>query len=546
MANPYFNAAYYLANNPDLVLAGLTAENVEQHYLQYGAAESVSNPARNPNPWFDASFYLRANPDLIQAGLTPADALAHFANYGVYENRVFSANPGLATANFDAVDYAERYPDVAEAFGIDPEEELTDVQVGQLMGHFLAYGVYEGRTSGNAAFDNAAKSAVIHVVGEDVVIGTVINDTFLWDQTNMGSTFTPSVNGLAGDDTILFRALDGTVTLTAANLEHVKVEALAGDSDVTVVGKGVKSVSVDTVGADANVYNFNYTGDLVETFVVEGTGAVVATFGESADGEADALALTLDLDGSFTIDADDDAGIENLALTVTEDGNNVGAFVNVGQVSGDALTVSIASEASEIFVEINGELDAEEEGTTVTIDASAANGVAIDVVITVDIDDDVIQVGSSGRDILAATDAIDTLIGGAGKDVFEFDAGAAIVRYDDDGDIVGVDTVLDFDAGDAIAYTITVHDDEELSVGSITEGVLVFNHGYTHGKTLTDIVKDLLAEDDLVDAETIVFEFGTDTFVYTQADDLDGIGLIQLAGVSAADLALSNTGITFA
>ena len=39
MANPYFNAAYYLANNQDLVIAGITEATAEQHYDAYGAAE---------------------------------------------------------------------------------------------------------------------------------------------------------------------------------------------------------------------------------------------------------------------------------------------------------------------------------------------------------------------------------------------------------------------------------------------------------------------------------------------------------------------------
>src|SRR5690554_495713 len=140
MANPYFNAAYYLAHNQDLVIAGYTEANAEEHYNEFGAGEG-----RAPNSWFDSQAYLLANSDLITGGITKATALQHFADYGVYEGRVFNNNPALDPANFPASGYAEANEDVAEAFGIEDPANLTPEQEANLLSHFLIYGLKEGR-----------------------------------------------------------------------------------------------------------------------------------------------------------------------------------------------------------------------------------------------------------------------------------------------------------------------------------------------------------------------------------------------------------------
>lgn len=552
MANPYFNAAYYLANNPDLVLAGLTEENVEQHYLQYGAAESVRNPARNPNPWFDAGFYLRANPDLIAAGLTPADALAHFANYGVTEGRVFSPNPAMDPAAFDAVDYATRYPDVAEAFDIDPEEELTVAQEGQLMGHFLAYGVHEGRTAEPASFNNAANSAVIPVLEGEVTLGTIGDDNFGWSNTTWFNE--AAINGLAGNDTLTIRSVDSwgafDLEVTATSLENINIEALDGNSTLTVHGAGVQNVAVDTNAVDGagGAFTFNYVGDLVESFQTAGVGVVTAEFDGSADGEEDALELTSELGGSFVVDATEGDGIESLTLNVLEEGTGNTVTVNVGSVEGESLSITINSDVEEFTVNLQG-VDAGDL-ETVTLDASGANGIQFVVAAgLVAATVDVTQIGSDGRDVLSAYAGIDTLTGNAGDDEFIFTSAAASI---DDGELDGIDTITDFEAGDVISYVLTVQgpgvlNDGVEDIGTVNAaGVLTFKHGFTTGRTLEDIIIALEA----ANSDAVAFKFGVDTYVFTSAtvagSDITDADLIKLAGVNAADLELAATGVSFA
>ena len=82
---PWFDAGWYLAQNPDVAAAG--ADPFE-HYLTSGTAE-----ARTPRPdatilrgsqLFDGNFYLIAGPDVRETGRDPLD---HFCTDGWHEGR---------------------------------------------------------------------------------------------------------------------------------------------------------------------------------------------------------------------------------------------------------------------------------------------------------------------------------------------------------------------------------------------------------------------------------------------------------------------------
>ena len=102
---PDFDAAFYLARNPDVAAAGV---NPLQHYLQYGWKEG-----RDPNAYFSTSYYLGQNPDVAAAGMNP---LEHFEIYGWHEGR----DPG---PNFSLSKYLAANPDV-KAAGTDPLQQF--------------------------------------------------------------------------------------------------------------------------------------------------------------------------------------------------------------------------------------------------------------------------------------------------------------------------------------------------------------------------------------------------------------------------------------
>lgn len=149
IGDPLFNSAYYLANNPDIVAAGV---DPYQHFMFYGGGEG-----RNPDFLFDAAYYLSQNPDVAAAGVNP---LTHFEQYGWREGR----DPSLL---FSVSRYLAANPDV-KAVGIDP------------LLHYLQYGQNEGRTA--------------FLTGGAVAADTLVNPAFYDRQ--LGATIVPV--GLAG------------------------------------------------------------------------------------------------------------------------------------------------------------------------------------------------------------------------------------------------------------------------------------------------------------------------------------------------------------
>ena len=75
--NSYFDAAGYLAHNPDVAAA---RADPFQHYETSGWKEG-----RNPSTLFDTSSYLAANPDVAAAHINPLD---HFLTNGIHEGRM--------------------------------------------------------------------------------------------------------------------------------------------------------------------------------------------------------------------------------------------------------------------------------------------------------------------------------------------------------------------------------------------------------------------------------------------------------------------------
>ncbi len=109
-----FDAAYYLATNPDVAAAGVDALT---HYQNFGWREG-----RAPDRMFDPKAYLAANPDVAAAGMEP---LTHYHLSGWREGRA-------ASPSFDTAAYLRANPDIAAA-GVDP------------LAHYLALGYFEGR-----------------------------------------------------------------------------------------------------------------------------------------------------------------------------------------------------------------------------------------------------------------------------------------------------------------------------------------------------------------------------------------------------------------
>lgn len=551
MANPYFNAAYYLANNDDLVINGVTEETAELHYDLHGAAEG-----RAPNSWFDAKAYLLASDDLIPNGVTLANAFQHFALYGINEGRVFNNNPALDPANFPASDYATANEDVAEALGITDADDLTAEQEIALMSHYLAHGIKEGR-EGAGAFGEAAEVAPIAVEPPAVAVGTAGNDTFEWDVD--AAQTTASVNGLAGNDTLEITTSDD-ITLNLSSVENISVTADA-DVDVDVNGAGVQTLKVE---ADTGT-TVTYTGAKVNSVSLVAGAADLILSGVS--GKTDALDVTWGEDAEgLTL-----SGIEQVKIAVGDKASDVA--IAADDVNGDALVFTLTGGKADVAVsaDFGSENSADLATVTVnaasfagdlTVDLSVADLINVDAVVTTGAGDDEITTGTiagktatvdagAGNDRINASEGVDIITGGAGEDTFVFGTGTAVLVADVDG-VAAFDTITDFKAADAgvtVDDLATVANGALAGIGDVVDGVVAFQTGFLAGKDLTDVLEAL--DNALADGNGLAFDFEGNAYVYVSAGaagavDLEGDSLIQLTGVSADDLTVAVGSVTFA
>lgn len=144
MANPFFNAKYYLEKNADVAAAvSDDADLAEQHYFLHGASEALNDGlvARQPAPWFDIEFYANSREDLADV---PAEQLfLHFVLHGMREG--LSPMEGV---EFDADTYLAANEDLVEGLNIADPESLTEDEALLLQQHFFAHGYHEGRDGG--------------------------------------------------------------------------------------------------------------------------------------------------------------------------------------------------------------------------------------------------------------------------------------------------------------------------------------------------------------------------------------------------------------
>lgn len=311
MANPYFNAAYYLTNNPDLFAAGInTAEAAWNHYVQYGAAEALAGgTTRKPAPWFDVKYYLETNSDLAVIGLDPVGLFEHFANYGLKEGRAPAKGMGVTDEQLKA--YAAANEDLRTAFGIENVDEITEAQYEQLAQHFYMRGYEEDRPG--APFD--AGGDVDPDVGEtytlttgiDNFTGTAGNDTFIGGTAQIQAA--DSINGGAGTDTAKLYLDGGDAGLNASNVEIFQLQASGGNAARTFNATNV--TGAEQIWSAGSTQALTITGlkNNVTLGLDKTQSNLNANFVAGAIGAAETLKLVTDSSGTaggrVTVTVDD-------------------------------------------------------------------------------------------------------------------------------------------------------------------------------------------------------------------------------------------------
>lgn len=415
MANPYFNATYYLANNPDLFAAGInTVEGAWAHYVQFGAAEALQGAAsRSPAPWFDIAYYLKSNSDLATAGLTAGQLFEHFINFGIEEGRQPSVDANVNSASLAA--YAAANADLREAFGIEEGAELTPAQELALAQHFYAFGYAEPREGKPAEYEpedpNTGETFTL-TTGIDNFTGTAGNDTFIAGAVGTTSTLNPGdqIDGGAGTDTLKMYDAANAAAFGSAVIKNVEIVENYATSDLNVsANAGVQQVwQMGNTGATTTT-----TASLAQTVGLSGAFSDDATVTfNNATGANDSATIAVKDAAVAATKSVFVAGIEN--LTVQAAGKN-------------ALTTLNANAAKSLTITGEGSVSATVAGTTTLakIDASGnTGGVTLSVANTAVAAAGIAITGGTGNDSISLTGTAvkSTVDLGAGDDTLSISA----------------------------------------------------------------------------------------------------------------------------
>jgi hypothetical protein len=350
-ANQFFNATFYLENNPDVV-AGIAAGNFTsalQHFELFGQFEN-----RMPNASFNANQYLINNPDVAAAvgARTIGSAWEHFVTFGVAENRSDGSFPGT----FNETAYLAANPDVAAA--VAAGDYINGYE------HFLLYGQFENRPgtptgAPGQTFTLTTNADIIpgligsggspNTTGNDTIFGIVDGNTAL-STLNAADNLHPT----GANETLSLTAQDGAATMPSALLNGINtlsVRNVGGNifiADASLVpgvtavnsnlsdGTSFSDVTFTDVPSGASVGDIGNgvtaSSDLTATYVAAATLAAINISGGTKVGTAPppVSPANVDVTGS---------GVTSTVVSSAGAANTIGGL----DISGTTLTINAAT-----------------------------------------------------------------------------------------------------------------------------------------------------------------------------------------------------------
>lgn len=418
-----FNEAYYLQNNPDVVVAVSQGvfKSGQDHYIRFGAKE-----LRDPNAIFDAEYYASRNPDVVaavSAGVYPS-VFEHYLAAGVNEGRL----PSAAVANFDSTRYLNDNADV-KAAGIST--------AAAALKHYLQFGVDEGRaaydTAGslivfnnqgggsNSSFTltngtdvataNVFQAGLVYTPGgndrinalqdEDVLNGSGTNPTLnatLGNSNDNGATvITPKLNGIqtlnlafTGSGAAAVTTLDAqdSTGIQAVNISRItETTNLAHVRNMTSVPS---NLSVQNVNAPTASVEFTFTNAGASSATNSTTLTVQDIAVDRVRVEENAAGAALD-QGVETINFVSNGSTNQLGQYTVNQNSGVDGVTGRGFAAQDLTTLNLSGAAATTIINITNA-----DSTLNVVDASKMTG-ALDINIASEV---AAQTGaSSGADI---------------------------------------------------------------------------------------------------------------------------------------------------
>ena len=533
----FFDATYYLQNNPDVLAAVARGETTaEQHFNTFGWQEG-----RNPNATFDVNFYLLENPDVLAAGVNP---LTHFIQFGAAEGRSPSAS-FVTFADFDTTTYAANNPDLAAAGVKTP---------AQLYAHFATFGSAENRpgvqtidgTPIEGGVPGGAVGTTFTLTPDlDQFTGTDANDVF----QGVASSVTPfdSINGGAGTDTVNIIGDLASANFAGTTVTNVEIANIT-DNSSTVDAAFASFQQIWQIGNAGNVDNVG------ETTTV-GFRDVQINDDVTFTGETGNIALDGALhDSEIYVDGADLATL-NVSGTVGDDGGAPG-YLYI-EAFGDAENLETLNLAFTSDVET---YQGNNITSLVTWDASDSTG---SIEVYFDIDDgwsenlETIVLGSGSDDVevhywIDGISSLATVDLGAGNDTLLFDNcgdgsfSGVMVTLGDGSDEVTFNALINIQDADEAAFEEDVISITDFNAG---DDVLDISAAVGARVTLTNVQDALVsAAASLFDAVAVVagavglgnfatFKYSDSTYVFDEngAEGFDsGDGLVELTGFTGS------------
>ena len=359
--SPLFNQTFYERENPDVVAAGV---NSIEHYFEHGVLEN-----RAPSTFFDPEFYLEQNPDVVAAGMNP---LEHFQNFGALEGR----NP---SGFFDAAHYLEQNPDVAAA-GLSPLE------------HFINHGISELRDP-NASFDMSGLSEANSNFSEAITSG----NQAVFQQIIQDAAEIVKDGGTIAQALTVAQSSEGDPSVVPVVPESTTEEdTISGGEDTTSGGSSGGSGGGGGSASPVSPLSLSESAGVLSVSGTSSTSSGVAMNVVSQSVIDDGISVPLGSGDYTNVTAVDASGLANSGLNLT------------------AVRVGVA--------------------TTVT-------GSAFADTLTGGSADDAISGGNSGDSIVGGAGA-DTINGQLGADTLTGEAGAD--EFSNDSSTDGLDIITDF------------------------------------------------------------------------------------------------------
>ena len=228
---------------------------------------------------------------------------------------------------------------------------------------------------------------------------------------------------------------------------------------------------------------------------------------------------SIDFNGDLTITTATAAEAATLDLNLNAEGADV-TMTALAAKDGATITITddgVVKEGSLTLTEVNAK--------GVTIDGSAV--ATADLTITASSGADTIK-GGAGDDTLAGGKGADVLYGGAGANTFKVAADESVDTVAKV--IASADTIMDWAAGagnkiDGAANAAVEKAYGEFSVND--KGVVTFGNSSLTLDQMVNMLNDGLAND-----TSVLFTHGSDSYVFSNADNTNSDILVKIAGVT--------------